>query len=37
MLNAWRANLLHHSVGFDAEKLQSALDAGLAEGAEAQM
>ena len=34
LLNAWRANLLHHSVSFDAQKLQSALDAGLAEGAE---
>src|SRR4051795_12782668 len=33
--NVRRANLLHHSAGFDAEKLQSAVGAGLTEGAEA--
>ena len=33
--NVRRANLLHHSAGFDTEQLQSAVDAGLAEGAQA--
>src|SRR5262249_49454519 len=35
LLDRRRADLLHHGVGFDAQKLEHALDAGLAERAEA--
>src|SRR5260370_3393737 len=35
LLDRRRADLLHHGVGFDAQTLEHALDAGLAEGAEA--
>src|SRR5262249_28186721 len=35
MLDRRRADLLHHGVGFLAQKLEHALDAALAEGAEA--
>src|SRR6516164_1483331 len=34
-LDRRRADLLHHRVGLDAQKLEHALDTGLAEGAEA--
>src|SRR3954467_14681260 len=35
MLDRGSADLLHHGVGLGAQKLEHALDAGLAEGAEA--